>query len=503
MQARDFRLLSGGGRMRRFIGLFSLLSLSGCVMPTTVQRLGVDYNDALAGMTDELVLKNILRGKADDPLHYTALSRATGAVTVKATTGFNAALKARGFSDGTSSATTAQNTTNVGGTGPASSAVGTLMNGASSMIASGGNVLTPSVGGEIDTGPSFDVSILNDPKFENGITTELSYPIIDNLIAQGFDEELVLRLTINTITFRMAEDNPQFTRRKKDDIIMTIGNPAYGDDAYVIASTAACFDLIRDKKPDPQVIGTLDRFTHDSSGKVKALELKDLSLLDGKQFDLKGQIGLPANDKAVLIQRPGQGIVPTLKAKPSPFSEFGPRPKATPPSPRAASANECYLPLTIHDKENPDPKVGFQLLAADPGVLPSSPPAAPVFTAGGTIYVPNDTDGRPIAVKANIEITFRPTESVFRFVGQYVQASRDHKDQTYLVRDHPLFVIVDGSSPNSLVSTTYRNQRYSIPDNEDGRRDMQIIAILEQLMNLQKSADAPPQTVPVRVIPGG
>jgi hypothetical protein len=470
----------------RFAALLAL-PLAGCALPTTVQRIVVEYNDAIAGMTNELVLVNILRAKEQLPLHYTALSRASGAVTIKATGGFNASVKADGATNGTSLSTTNQ-TTNVN----------SVVNGVTSAITRGGNVFTPSIGGEIDTGPSFDISILNDQKFYQGILTEMPYTTVDNLIVQGFDEELVLRLLINRLTFKLAENNPNFTRRSKGQTIISISSSASGPDAGVIAATLACFDLSKTmSKPDTKVIGTLQRFTHDGHGVVRALDLKDLSLLDGKQFDLSRSIGAPNNDSSINIQRPGQEkVVAQLTLKSETVSSFGPANKPVLRTSRLAQPGECYVPITVaqHDA---------RLMVAQAGKLPVQPPADPVFTAGGTIFVPRDKDGYPIEVKADIEVTFRSTEGVIRFLGDYLRASEADPTATYRIRENPLFSLVRGDVPSPLTSAALLDQRYSVPRDDAGRFDMQVIAIIEQLINLQKSADVGPQTVPVRVIPGG
>lgn len=62
--------------------------MSGCAMPREVQRIGVEYNAAVAGMANELTLLNIVRAKEDMPLHYTTVNRLTGSVTVKGSTNF-------------------------------------------------------------------------------------------------------------------------------------------------------------------------------------------------------------------------------------------------------------------------------------------------------------------------------------------------------------------------------------------------------------------------------
>jgi hypothetical protein len=53
----------------------------------------------------------------------------------------------------------------------------------------------------------------------------------------------------------------------------------------------------------------------------------------------------------------------------------------------------------------------------------------------------------------------------------------------------------------SLVGTTVLGRRYSVTNDENRRRNMSVIALVEQLINLQKSATDRPVTVPVQVVP--
>jgi hypothetical protein len=80
------------GLMRPFVyggtgcGVAAAFLLGGCAMTGTVQRMGVEYNTAIAGIANSVTLLNIVRAEHDMPLHYTSVSKMTGTVTVKATT---------------------------------------------------------------------------------------------------------------------------------------------------------------------------------------------------------------------------------------------------------------------------------------------------------------------------------------------------------------------------------------------------------------------------------
>jgi len=87
---------------------------------------------------------------------------------------------------------------------PTSSMVNTVTDLTSRAVTSGGNVYMPSVGGQIVTGPSFDINILDTQVFYNGVLTEIPFSTVDNYLDQEYyDNQLLIRLLVDRLEFRL------------------------------------------------------------------------------------------------------------------------------------------------------------------------------------------------------------------------------------------------------------------------------------------------------------
>ena len=277
-------------KVRPIILQLCALSCAGCALQGQVQRQTVEYNTALYGMQNQLVLLNIARARMGLPTYYTSVSRLSGAITVKAVAGMGAQIKdaqpttttsttgqnATGSSlsgstmtqTGTSGSTsvvngltgtqtastgssgnsisqmTSSSTTTMSGTSAGSSvtngtittAANTLTNLAQTAITTGGNVYTPSVSGEIDSGPSFDINILDTQQFYQGILSGIDQATLANLLDQGADPDIVMRLLVYKIEFKAKKTqnvtNPagQTFQIQKGEVVHELVNAPPMDD---------------------------------------------------------------------------------------------------------------------------------------------------------------------------------------------------------------------------------------------------------------------------------
>jgi len=182
--------------MRKLCAVACVTILSGWAAAGTVQRIGVDYNTAVAGMANEVTLLNVLRAKEHLPIHYTSFSRMSGSLIVTAATSLNSQIRDEATTS-TDLATTTAAPTGV-----------TVARALTEQIVSGGNVYTPQVSGQITTGPSFEIAIYDTQKFYQGVLAPIPFPTIENYLDQGFDNELMTRLLIERIEFRLKDDIP-------------------------------------------------------------------------------------------------------------------------------------------------------------------------------------------------------------------------------------------------------------------------------------------------------
>ncbi|HXO41821.1 MAG TPA: hypothetical protein VN999_10250, partial [Thermoanaerobaculia bacterium] len=113
----------------------------------------------------------------------------------------------------------------------------------------------------------------------------------------------------------------------------------------------------------------------------------------------------------------------------------------------------------------------------------------------------DDSGHRNVRVPVEVVPVFRSPEGVIKFVGQYLKYSEADPSKTYLLGSQPLFSIQKGRSSSAVVSAQVLGERYYIADDQNRSLNMQVIALIEQLVNLQKSATDRPAVLPVQVVP--
>lgn len=515
-----------------------LLGLSGCALQGVVERQSVEYNAAAAGMANQLTLLNILRAEEGLPIYYTSIARLTGSTQVTASAGFNAQLKSSSPTDTTGSTTTnlsttgdtltkttgtsttptivataiapsgTTTTTTPGGTTtttsqtdvtPLSSVATTVANAATHAVTSGGNMYTPTVGGQIVSGPSFDINILDTQQFYQGVLQEISFSTVETFIDQEFDNQLLMRLLIERFEFRVLKPVGNYNH-PAGYLVATLHNHASGiddthDEAGVFANFVACYALsgASQSKP-PKLIAPLSRVTKEADGKVKPLTISDLALFDGnkldvatqdpasKKLDLEGYIGSDAGgDKDVYVVR-------TSQEKRSPRLDL---------LPDCTGGTPKIVEKTISDRKNPE--LSGRLL----GYVPKAPPAEPTYAGNSETIVVGDDRRNEVRVPTQIDVIFRSPEGVIRYLGRYLSAAQQNKDHTYTLGGYPLFRVQQGRGHSPLVSADLLGKHYYIEEDDAGsyRRYMTIVGLIEELVNLQKSSAEHPATVPVHVLP--
>ena len=453
--------------MKPFIGSISLMLLGGCAFPGTIQRVGVEYNGAVANMSNELTLLNIVRAKEEMPLHYTSVSRLTGSLVVKGSGGFNAAIRGEGLTSVASSEATRS---------LAGSALTVAQKSAlSSTLTEGVDAFTPSVGGEVTTGPTFEFAIYDTQKFYNGVLSAIPFPIIDNYLSQGYDAKLLARLLVDRIEFRLKAPTAKYSL-PKGTLIDTLYNRPSGADSLELVRALDCFTLVATAPPpEPKPVMSLSRLTRSVEGNLLPLNAELLSLLDGEKFEASDVIGATAaNDSAIMIQRPANKT-------------------------RAAQLRpnvSCSATSTVSG-EVVRPK------GALPKDEPATPPPTIFYTGTGKVLVPRtDNPKYTTLVDTTMHVYFRSPEGVIRFLGAYLASVQDRPQETYALDGAPLISVAEIPIAHPLVSTQLNGTRYSIDRNDiNHRRTMLILGLVQQLINLQKESTDKPFSLPVQILP--
>jgi hypothetical protein len=519
----------------RSLTLLLVILAGGCAMQGTLQRESVEYNSALSGMADQLTLLNIIRAKDDMPIYYTTVSRITGQIVVTTAGGFNATLKTASPTNTTASTNAIANntgttTTNMTGTSGSVANATTRMSGSSGSttsgmspttahgttsstgtsvtnttgtttaltsatatmvtdtvtematraVTSGGNLFVPSLSGQLVSGPTFDINILDTQAFYNGILTEIPFSIVDNYIDQDYNNQLLMRLLVDRFEFRLTRPMEGY-RHPAGTVVKTLRNVAYSpnstDEAKNFADESACFILMGvTVMPPIKTIVPLSRVTMGGDGKVQPLKIQDLAAFDGSKLDIDNSITNDPNlDSYVQIVRPtAPKRVPTIEVKEQ--------------CPFAKRNDDTTDTEKMHD------------------AIPATPPADAILVKRGNakvLYakVLDDSGSRDVDVPVDVFPVFRSPEGVIKFVGQYLYFSELYPSRTYRLGLQPLFSIREGHSSTAVVSAEVLGKHYYIADDKNRRLNMQVVALIEQLVNLQKSATERPTVLPVQVVP--
>jgi hypothetical protein len=508
---------------RSSFALALCLPLAGCAMQGTVERQTVEYNAAAAQMANDLTLLNIMRAEEELPIYYTSISRLTGSIQLTASGGFNAQIKQAsavnttsaqdmvakttgtttttttgmtgssmtatpmgtsgvngGLPAGGPTVTTGSGTSSTIATAPTSSLVNTVTDLASRAVTSGGNVYMPSIGGQIVTGPSFDINILDTQTFYQGILTEIPFSTVDNYLDQEYyDNQLLIRLLVDRLEFRLK--NPVDLYQHPVGMLAKVmhnvpsGMDEDGNDmAEEFANEVACFRLtgLSEKKPD-KTLAPLSRLTENAEDKQRAIRIQDLAAFDGTKLEIDRPIPENrADDHKVLIVRP-------TTEKRVAHIEF---------------LKKCTDPIRISDPPNTHPSTH--------DAVPTEPPVDSLYAGAGKVWVLGDDNYHAVLIPVDIRIIFRSPDGVLKFLGKYLYSAEHDPAHTYRLGTQPLFSI-NGKGPPIVSATVLGKHYYIADDGNEGnrRRNMTVLGLAEQLINLQKSASERPVTVPVQVVP--
>lgn len=438
---------------RSVVAMTGLALLSGCAFPNAVHRMGVDYNTAVADMTNELTLLNIVRAKEQLPLHYTSLGRLNGNLTIKGSASFGDEIRGSEITKTTSASP-------------------------SSVDKTGVDTLKPTVGGEVSTGSNFDVAILDTQKFYQGITAAIPFTTVENYLAQGFSNELMARLVIERIDFKAGAG------ANEGQLLFSWENAPSGTKAAAFAKNMACYELLGRGERKPIDIAPISRLSAGPDGKAPLLTIEQLALVDGKNFELSDSLTTDAGDDSKIFLRRvgGEKRKADLRI-------------------RRTCPNRAISDAEIPDDVRDDKKTAKPDLvsAIDPSTLPERPPGVPLYLGSDKAMVLSADRKSDTETAVKIEIVFRSPESVIQYIGRYLRA--EPKDR-YRLGDHRLFVLGDGRDATDLVRVKLLDRQYGITRVEQPRNSMIVLGFIEQLINLHKESSDRPVTVPVQVIGG-
>lgn len=315
-----------------------------------------------------------------------------------------------------------------------------------------GREVGSSLGVSASSSPSFDVAVLNTENFQRGIMQPLPASLIETLIEQGWRDDLIAMLFIEKITF-FGEDNKEIGVMQNDP-----GDPE-----------TICFqDFLFRHRLVPDTIKAEDTKLFDWADVRGNTSLSEIATLDGSKYDIVNSILVRKVSDSFVLKADHQGLG-TVDA--------GERDRIG-----TETSGICNLSLS-----------------AD-------------ATAKGSLSFPEEEGATDLKIAGSGEereagfkkatITFRSIQAAFYFLGEVVRPPEDEKDVklAYRLRNGATLFQLAGNG-SGAISTAFRGSRYSVAAPSYDDRSVQVIALLQQVLNLQKNAKDLPTTQTVNIVP--
>ncbi len=447
--------------MRIAIALAAALLVGGCSLASLVKKSTVDYTQTYEEMAGVSLVTNVLRARDYAPLNFSALSDIRLQMTL-----------------GGSLATSWP-------TGPLdkSTTRGSIGTGMSGINAS--------------TSPSFDVAPLDTQDFTRGILTPIDPVLVKYYMDREIPQKMLMFLLFSQIkTADVASGPPEPDAAS--------GGPrrpgTYFNDPTqpkLLEQFAEYIDEIFDNQTDLNVVKA-NRYTRLTpigppiSFSSKSDVLKDLSALDPAKFrlaslpDKKAQLYSVNAEPEIVFCRgnvplPMVGLDDDIRSNKIQFPMLapqlpGPRPSASRPS-NSAKAHGAAVSSAP----------SFEAMIRDSWKSVCNAAVAPM-TAGGQT---NPADFGAIGI--------RSVEGIIQYLGALLR----NPEAAQIVKQHMHYSLIDLSpeSDHARYSVDYLDATYFVHPVTSDDRTLQVLALLTQLININKVAKEIPTTQQVEVVP--
>lgn len=455
-----------------------LILCTGCAFRRHVAGMAIEHNDFVAQTTNRQTVLNILRAREREPMHFTSFSSVSGKAQGNAQIGFNTVALA-----GDPRAVTDSTVTKTGATGALieTSTTDTTVTTLNPSV----TTVTPSAQVSVTTGTDFTLGVEANEKFYRGIMGPLSPGIIIYYLRQGFPADLLGHLVI-----RRIEVQARIT----------------GADNSVHEIPLGTFDNSPDELAAAQ--------TPEEIAQARAFEelMRCWQLSYSLAPPAAPASGSPASREFVLALAATGDEACRLETE---FREsiLG-RWRAQPAARSRGSGDRGALPF------EPSTAPATGVIARAVAAIPSADREQVTQGVGGAgfaeLYSDNFFSGTlPPAVRGEIVIyvTLRSVEGVLYYLGEYVRNQETSPRLRYRTCPEsrryclPIIRILPASQVRPelrFVDLTYRGRTYAVPMagrqlSEEGGRSSQVISLVQQLLNLHRSATDLPGTALVRV----
>lgn len=434
----------------RYAGVVGIaFALAGCAFGPQMQRVAIDQNAMIADTANELMVVNILRARNREPLHFTSIAKATGSATLSGAVSGDVAIQG---------ATAVETTGSTGGL-------------TSIATTPGVEVFTPALEASIVTGSNLDIAVFDTQEFYQGITTSLTSSQVAHYLHQGWPPELLMYLMIESVEFvPAAGGSPVIDIAWKND-------PDDHDAMARFTDFVAQYPIdlgVREEKID--YVAPVSDFS--------GSKLADFLQLDGKRFTIADRVIDEKTERwLVRISGGGDDVVVTSLDKAA--NGVAGCPAATDARPPAKGAETSAPP----DAPQPaDTAPNYKLFSTE---KKSGSSDHAIFAQG----VKTDGTG---CVNGTFQITLRSAEGIIYYLGETL------REGNYMpaIDDIPLLSIKKQRPAETFVQARFRGENWYVPlDPElEQSRTSQIVALVQQLINLQKLSKDKPTTQSIRIL---
>lgn len=442
-----------------------VLLCTGCAFRRHVAGMAIEHNDFVAQTTNRQTVLNILRAREREPMHFTSFASVSGKAQGTARVGFNTSVFAGDPETVTNSTVTKTGTEGaLIDTSTTRTRAETLNPGVTSV--------TPSAEVSVTTGTDFILGVEASEKFYRGIMGPLSPGIVSYYLRQGFPPDLLSHLVIRRIEIQARITGPDGRQHQiplgafdnSPDELATAQTDEERSQAGAFEELMRCWQLSYNLIPAP-------------SPAVGPPEVRDFALALAATGDQECE-------KETELR---QSVASWWRAQPAPMSRQSPGQNAPPFTPSIAPATGTIAVTATppNDREQVTQGVGGSGLE--------------------TLYSGNFFNGTlPSGYRGEIiiYITLRSVEGILYYLGEYVRNPDTSPKLRYRTcPEHqryclPIIRIVDASQVRPdmrFVDLTYRGNSYAVPMagrelNADGGRSSQAISLVQQLLNLHRSA---------------
>lgn len=500
-RAKSLEFKSGRDNFMKKISVMSVMAIalvtSGCAFRSQTVGMAMDHNDFVADTTNGQTVLNILRAREREPMHFTSFSKVVGNVAATGAISTNLVANGNGGSSQVTSTTATKS-------GPGSVLIDQTVTGqdVAGRVLGATNV-TPQISLQVNTGTSFDIAINANDEFYKGILGTLPNSLLVHYLRQGFPADLLSHLTIGKMQFYAEVAGPGGVVER--ELLLEVTNtPDEPDKIAVFDAAMKCRHL--SFAPDNQSARSLPLSSPDALSAV-APEL--VGRLRGATASGPYSFETPSrNDYKIALSEPSDIECLSIRSKLAamfkaqltdrPFinNGLGTRQSASPPNGKL---------LTTTTEINTDGRNSLmerENLRGQGGAT---------FEAKGFF---NNQLKAEYSGNLVIEISFRSIEGVLYYLGEYarntaptpkLKSSTCPDNDSYCL---PIIRIAPASEvklDRRWVTVNYRGQRYSVPisgaklDSEGGRSS-QTISLVQQLLNLTRTAKELPSTPSVRIV---